>query len=223
MEILRQRLAASPTLPRVLPFIIFVVLTALQDKFGDAGRYWIYFGKTIVGIWLIWLVRPLVAEMKWAVSRDAVVVGIAVFGIWVGLDRFYPKFLSSGSAWNPFTTFGENAALAWFFVIVRIAGSTLLAPMIEEVFYRSFAYRWIVRPEFQTVPFNQFNGKAFFMTAALFALAHANEWMPALLCAFAYQWLVLRKNRLGDAMVAHAITNLLLGIWVVWRGDWKFW
>jgi hypothetical protein len=40
----------------------------------------------------------------------------------------------------------------------------------------------------------------------------------------AYQWLVLRKNRLGDAMTAHAITNFLLGVWVVWRGGsaWKF-
>jgi hypothetical protein len=40
----------------------------------------------------------------------------------------------------------------------------------------------------------------------------------------AYQWLVLRKNRLGDAMTAHAITNFLLGAWVVWKGGaaWKF-
>jgi hypothetical protein len=38
-----------------------------------------------------------------------------------------------------------------------------------------------------------------------------------------YQWLVIRKQRLGDAMTAHAVTNLLLGGWVVWRDDWKFW
>jgi hypothetical protein len=34
---------------------------------------------------------------------------------------------------------------------------------------------------------------------------------------------VLRKNQLGDAMTAHAITNFLLGIWVVTRGAWQFW
>jgi len=28
---------------------------------------------------------------------------------------------------------------------------------------------------------------------------------------------------LGDAITAHAITNLLLGLWVVWQGAWKFW
>jgi hypothetical protein len=35
--------------------------------------------------------------------------------------------------------------------------------------------------------------------------------------------LVVRKNRLGDAMMAHAITNFLLGLWVIAKGDWSFW
>jgi hypothetical protein len=25
---------------------------------------------------------------------------------------------------------------------------------------------------------------------------------------------------LGDAISAHAITNFLLGVWVIWKGDW---
>ena len=33
----------------------------------------------------------------------------------------------------------------------------------------------------------------------------------------------VRKNRLGDAITAHAITNFLLGVYIVWRGAWKFW
>ena len=44
-----------------------------------------------------------------------------------------------------------------------------------------------------------------------------------ILCGFAFQGLVCWKKRLGDAMTAHAITNGLLGLWVVWRGAWHFW
>ena len=62
----------------------------------------------------------------------------------------------------------------------------------------------------------------FLATALIFGLAH-NEWLAGILCGAAYQWLVLRKNRLGDALTAHAITNFLLGAWVVWRGAWNFW
>ena len=35
--------------------------------------------------------------------------------------------------------------------------------------------------------------------------------------------LVLWKGRLGDAITAHAVTNFLLGLWVVWKGAWQFW
>jgi len=34
---------------------------------------------------------------------------------------------------------------------------------------------------------------------------------------------VLRKQRLGDAISAHAITNLLLGLYVVGTKSWRFW
>jgi membrane protease YdiL (CAAX protease family) len=53
-------------------------------------------------------------------------------------------------------------------------------------------------------------------------LAH-NEWRAGIFCGAAFQWLVLRKGRLGDAMTAHAITNFLLGVWIVGRGAWQFW
>ena len=66
------------------------------------------------------------------------------------------------------------------------------------------------------MPLNQFLPLPFFATAAVFGFSH-NEWLAGILCGTAYQWLVMRKNRLGDAMTAHAITNFLLGVWIVWK------
>lgn len=60
------------------------------------------------------------------------------------------------------------------------------------------------------------------VTSLLFGLVHY-EWLAGILCGLAYQWLVISKNRLGDAMTAHAITNFILGIYIVWRGAWGFW
>jgi CAAX prenyl protease-like protein len=62
----------------------------------------------------------------------------------------------------------------------------------------------------------------FLVTALAFGFSH-NEWLAGIVCAMVYQGLVIRKNRLGDAMTAHAITNFLLGVWVVWKGAWNFW
>jgi CAAX prenyl protease-like protein len=233
MTFFRQQLAVSPTRARVIPFFIFLILTSCQGQFGPTSAYWFYLAKTVVGAWLLWEMRGLVTEMKWALSWEAVVVGFGIFALWVGLDGLYPnlnelfhKFgfgsKSEAKPWNPHVQFGENSGLAWVFIVARFFCVTLVVPPLEEVFYRSFFYRWIVKPDFQTVALNHFSVKAFLISALVFGFAH-QEWIAGILCAMSYQWLVLRKNRLGDAMAAHAITNFLLGIWVVWRGAWNFW
>jgi CAAX prenyl protease-like protein len=222
MSFLRNQLAASPTRARVVPFVLFVVLTFCQGHFGEEPRYWLYLAKTIVGAWMIWEMWPLVTEMRWAVSAEAIGVGVGVFVMWVGLDRFYPKLSRPIAPWNPHAQFGHNSALAWVFIYGRILGSSLVVPPLEETFYRSFIYRYLIKSDFLTVPLNQLRWLPLLMTAALFGFSHY-EWLAGILCGLAYHWLVIRKNRLGDAMTAHAITNLLLGLWAVWRGDWHFW
>jgi uncharacterized protein len=223
MNLLRRRFESSPEYARVAPFVIFVALTALQGQLGEDSRYWLYLLKTLVGAWLIWEMRPFVEEMRWNISWEAIVVGAGVFWIWVGLDGLYPRLSEADAVWNPGKRFGESSALAWLYVVVRIAGSTVVVPPLEEVFYRSFLYRMFVKTDFRAMPFRQFHGLSFVVTSAIFGLMHPDRWLAGILCGMGYQWLVIRKNRLGDAMTAHAITNLLLGLWVVWKGAWSFW
>ena len=45
---------------------------------------------------MIYAVRPFVTEMRWAFSWEAIAVGVLIFAIWVGLDRFYPHLLTKG-------------------------------------------------------------------------------------------------------------------------------
>jgi CAAX prenyl protease-like protein len=216
------RIFSNPTAARVVPFVIFVLLTECQVKLGGAYAYWFYLAKTIVGAWLVFEMRPHVSEMRWAISWEAIVVGIVIFVLWVGLDPYYPKFIKPGATGNPADIFGKGSGLAMFFNLVHILGMTLIVPPLEEVFYRSFVYRYIASPNFLAVLMNRFIPLSFIVTIALFGFSHA-EWLPGLLCGAAFQWLVIRKNRLGDAMTAHAITNFLLGVYIVWKGTWHFW
>jgi uncharacterized protein len=223
MNLLRRKFEGSPEYARVVPFVIFVALTALQGQFGEDSRYWLYLVKTLVGAWLILQMRPYVEEMRWLVSWEALVVGAGIFGVWVGLDGLYPRLSEADAVWNPGKRFGEGSVLAWLFVVVRTAGSTIVVPPIEEVFYRSYLYRMFVKADFRLMPLGQFHALSFVVTSAIFGLMHPDRWLAGILCGFAYQWLVIRKNRLGDAMTAHAVTNLLLALWVVWKGAWSFW
>jgi len=223
MNQIRKLLERSPALARVAPFALFLVLTSCQGLPGEVTRYWLYLVKTVVGVWLIWLMRPLVTEMRWAISWAAVAVGVAVFAVWVGCDELYPKFSKGGALWNPHACFGANSGLAWMFIVVRVAGSALVVPPLEEVFYRSFLYRYIAKPDFAAVPLGAFLWVPFVVTSAIFGVVHVNQWLAGIVCGLAFQGLVCWKKRLGDAMTAHAVTNFLLGVWVTWKGDWKFW
>ena len=223
MNYLRRKFEGSPEYARIAPFVIFVVLTALQGQLGKGSEYWLYLLKTVVGAWLIWEMRPFVEEMRWKVSWEAVVVGVAVVAVWVGLDGHYPRLSELGEGWNPFKQYGAGSATAWMYVMVRIGGSSLVVPPLEEVFYRSFLYRMFVKTDFRAMPLSQFHGLSFVVTSAIFGFMHPDRWLAGILCGLAYQWLVIRKGRLGDAMTAHAVTNFLLGLWVVWKGAWNFW
>jgi membrane protease YdiL (CAAX protease family) len=237
-----EKFAANPLLARVAPFLIYALLTAFQGKLGPDSKYWIYALKTILGAWALFLVLPYVVEVKWKLTWEAVVVGVLVCIIWIGLDPYYPRLnqllemlgqkmgiqmTASKSArvadlWNPFVQYGTSVNLARFFVVIRIVGSTLIVPPIEELFYRSFLYRYIVKADFKSVSLQHFDLRAFLITSTVFGVSHG-EWLAGILCGLAYQALVCWKGRLGDAISAHAITNFLLGMWIIWKGAWQFW
>jgi len=222
MRSLLDKVGSSPAATRAMPFVVFVALTALQGRLGASSAFWVYGCKTLVGLALVLWMYSRVPEMRWAVSPQAIGAGILVLAIWVGLDPYYPQYPSGTEAWNPHRQFPGSPALAWGFVVLRLVGSTLIVPPLEEVFFRSFLYRYLIQPDFLAVPLRTFSWTALLFTCGIFAAEHS-QWLAGLFCGLIYQGLVLRKGRLGDAITAHAITNFLLALWVIYRGAWQFW
>jgi uncharacterized protein len=217
-----NRLTSSPILVRVLPFAALALLTLLRGRRGDAAQYWIYSLEIAAGAILLLLLRSRIQEMHRNFSWEAAAVGIAVFVAWVGLDGYYPFIIARDATFNPERTFGAGSPIALAFISIRLLGSSLIVPPIEEVFYRSFFYRYLIKSDFLKVPLHEVQWLAFLVSGFVFGISHY-EWLPGILCAFAYQGLVIRKKRLGDAICAHAITNLLLGVWVILRKAYFFW
>lgn len=215
---------------RAFPFVLFIALTALQPYAGATGLYWIYLVKTILVGAILWSSRSLIPEMQWKRSWEGLLVGVAVFVLWIKLgDAFravglgsFGEWRFSGRSWIPVADYGSNSLMVPFFLAVRIIGSVLVVPPMEEVFYRSFIYRYIRNPNFESVPLGQFAWMPFIVTSLLFGFEH-REWLAGILCGFAYQGLVCWKKRLDDAITAHAVTNGLLAFWVITKHQWQFW
>ncbi len=225
MNALKRYLGISPVHARLLPFFLFLAPLFIQEGLGEPMRYWIYLARTLIGAWCVWEMRSLVPEMRWAISWEGAIVGVLVLIIWVGLDPYYPPntlLMKPSEPWNPVKQFGAGSALGIFFFCVRTLGSTFVVPQLEEVFWRSFVYRYLVKTKFEELPLGTLHWLSLVVTSTLFGLEHF-QWLAGILCGLLYQFLVIRKNRLGDAIFAHAVTNFLLSLWVVYKGAWNFW
>jgi CAAX prenyl protease-like protein len=221
--------ALSPAaLARCIPFVAFMALLALRgylpDSLGVDAR-WIYGLQTfIVAGLLAWYWRgygelarqnlPDTRETGWAVG-----IGIVVFALWVNLDA---PWMQLGSATASFVPLDADGRPIWALIALRLAGAALVVPVMEELFWRSFLMRWIQHPGFERVDPQAVGIKAVALSTFVFMLAHT-LWLAAIVAGLAYAWLYRKTGKLWTAVIAHAVTNGLLGIWVVATGRWEFW
>ena len=131
-------------------------------------------------------------------------VGLAVFAIWILPEQFdwawYRKWCIIGEGGTQAVAEAGAAMIA-----VRLIGSAFVISVAEELFFR----KWLIG----------FAG--FWWMVALFAIEH-DRWLVGAICGIAYGALYLRRG-LVAAIVAHATTNLVLGLWVLRTGQWQFW
>jgi CAAX prenyl protease-like protein len=146
-------------------------------------------------------------------------VGLAVFVLWIQLDA---PWMRLGTPSADFVPLGPDGTLQWPLVALRWLGAALLVPVMEELFWRSFLMRWLQAPVFQGVAPAQVGVRAIVLSTFVFVLAHT-LWLAAAIAGLAYALLYVRTGKLWVAVVAHAVTNGALGVWVVATGAWAFW
>ncbi len=79
------------------------------------------------------------------------------------------------------------------------------------------------RPFF-AVPFGTFSWFSFWVVTAGFCLEHQpSDWPAAILAGMLYNLVAYRTRSLSACVMAHAVTNLVLGIYVMRTGQWGFW
>ena len=217
-------------LVRVLPFAVFIGVLALRGATAADGSWgidprWVYgWGVLLVGGLLLWFWREYgeLAAQRWPSGPEialAVAVGLLVFGLWTRLDAPWMRLGEATAGFRPVDAQGN---VMWPLVAVRWLGASLLVPVMEELFWRSFLMRWITQARFETVDPQRVGLKAVVLTTFLFMLAHT-LWLAAIAAGLAYAWLYVRTGKLWVPILAHAVTNGVLGVWVVLTGNWGFW
>lgn len=158
----------------------------------------------------------------------AALLGAAIFVLWVAPDQLWPLYRQhwlfhnslTGAARSSVSPAVRSGALFLFF---RIAGSVLLIPVVEELFWRGWAMRWLIARDFSSVPLGAYSTRAFFVSALLFAGEHGPYWDVGLAAGLAYNWWIVRTRNLADCILAHAVTNGCLAGYVLSVGQWQYW
>jgi CAAX prenyl protease-like protein len=215
-------------LVRVAPFALFMLLLAVRGAVPASGaidaRQIYGVSLLLVGGLLIGFRREYgeLARQNWPTWREAGLaagVGAVVFWLWIMLDAPWMQLAPATAAFKPLDGQGQPM---WPLIAVRWIGATLLVPVMEELFWRSFLMRWIEHHRFEAVDPRRIGAKAIVLSTFLFMLAHT-LWLAAIVAGLAYAWLYRRTGKLWVAVIAHAVTNGALGVWVVMTGNWAFW
>jgi CAAX prenyl protease-like protein len=189
---------------------------------------WLYPLRTLLVVAVIAAVSRGVVKLRPARPFESVAAGIVVFVIWVGPEYLWPGYHGHWLFQNAVTGAGPSTlpAAAFHnpvFLIFRAAGSALVVPVAEELFWRGWLMRRFIAPDFSRVPLGAFTAGSFAATALLFASEHGPYWDVGLAAGLLYNAWMVRTRSLADCILAHAVTNACLAAYVLARGDWQYW
>jgi CAAX prenyl protease-like protein len=98
-----------------------------------------------------------------------------------------------------------------------------VVPVVEELAYRGYLLRRLVAEDFEAVSYGAVGWVPLLVTAMAFGVLYGSMWLPAVGAGVAYGLVVMRSGRLGEAVSAHVVSNLLVAAWVLTTGQWQLW
>lgn len=216
-----------PSLPYVLPFAVFMLFLVLKDQLAFLGR-WEAIVRVVVLIAVLVVFSRHVIRFEAAQPLLSILLGAAVFALWIGPDVLFPHYREHWLFQNSITgklktSIPPDLLNDPLVLALRTFRAVILVPIIEELFWRAWMMRWIISSDFRKVPLGAYSREAMWFTAILFASEHGPYWEVGLLTGLIYNWWMIRTKSLGSLILTHAVTNGCLCAYVLATGKWEYW
>ena len=202
-----------------MPFLM-VLVAATVSRALSGGMEWLYPLRFVAAGLALWVFRQKYAAMQWRFGWAAPLTGGVVFLMWIALDRAFGAHINStmGAA---LASLPYNARIAW--LAFRTLGAVVTVPIAEELAFRGFLLRRLISADFESVGSRRVSVLALVLSSVAFGAMHGDRWLAGTLAGLLYALVLLRRGRIGDAVIAHATTNALLAVWVLLSGSWDLW
>ena len=217
-----------PAIPYVAPFAAFMAFLILERTFSLQVEV-LYPIRAAVVCALIWLSRSVVS-FRAANWLGSILLGIAVFVIWICPDALWPGYRDHWLFHNKIVgevsgAIPDGAKSNFIFVLFRgLIGCTLAVPILEEIFWRGWLARWLVNShDFREAPLGAYTQSSFWIGSLLFASEHGPYWEVGLIAGILYNWWMIRTKNLANCIVTHMTTNGCLSVYVLAANQWQYW
>ncbi len=239
---------SPPTFKYLAPFLVLAIVglfspTPLEPEF-DEPQFRLPFGQQILvyvaaqaalmttAIAVGW--RVAMKPFPVRLSLLAVSVGIVGAILWIAICQLQVE--SAGiqalglGAWfptraglNPFLYFDSSTTLG-LFLLLRFSILVILVPVAEEWLIRGWLVRWWTSPDgWYESSLSRVSLASLMMVVVYAVLTHPHEALAAIVWFSLVSWLMVKTGNLFDCIVAHGVTNLLLGIFVIFSEQWRLW
>jgi exosortase E/protease (VPEID-CTERM system) len=210
----------SPAIRAYLIPFLAILAASFVSKAASGYFEWLYplrFFAAAIALIYFW---PELKKLNWRFGWFGPVTGVAVFLVWIA-----PSWWAHQSAASPLGP--ALAALSptarWTWISFRAAAACLTVPIAEELAFRGYLARRFISREFDQVSFTGLTALSVALSSLAFGLMHGQHWVVGTLAGVAFAAALRWRGRMGDAVMAHAVSNLLLAAWVLRFGDWTQW
>ena len=240
MQFFRQHLQMIALLAPLVAFFAFGSFIDYESNVADGGvdgtaflylvmARAIVMGLLIVGFWRIYL-----KDFSFQVDHWGLIVGIIGGAAWIGLCAIgleqktltllglAPDLLGERSGVNPWKVYADTGTRD-LFLCFRFSLLVVTVPIAEELFLRGFFMRYIDATNWQELKLSEIGTAGLVAGTAYGVASHPSEIVAAAVWFSLVTWLMVRTDKFWNCVLAHAVTNLILGVYLCMTGNWHLW
>ena len=219
----KDRLLAADNVAAVYLLPLLAILAAgFIAGAASAGFEWLYGLRLLAAGGVLYLYRREYRRMDWHFEWLGPVAGVFVFALWI-LAAFWmerPAGEHAGVA-KGLASLGTVQRMVW--ITLRVVAATVTVPLAEELAFHGYVARRIIAADVETVRYSRLTLVSILGSAAAFGVLHGRMWLAGMAAGVVFGLVAKIRGRLGDAVIAHAIANGLISVWVLTRGDYSLW
>jgi len=209
----------NATAAYLIPFLS-ILAVGMVTAAASGDFEWLYPMRFLAAAGALWFLRKRYADLDWKSGWSGPAIGVLVFATWIAMDTLLNATANDAM---PHALADSSTPIRVTWIAFRALSAIITVPIAEELAFRGFLLRRLVSPDFEALPSNAFTWLGLGISSVAFGLLHGNLWLAGILAGLFYGWALIRRGRIGEAVVAHATTNALLTAYVLIFQKWHLW